>query len=216
MLFRKISTILITSTLFSTVAFAEDLSYLPDPVVIAATTDQCSNTISKYPGKITNLCNRNISEYAKIDEAGIKLADKITQIQLTANTKRTTIRDNYDNKRDAVGFQIATLTARRAEILANCIGGIFGGGGDCTQQAAIIAIQITKLAVKLDQLDDKENIALAKVDANEEKAITKAEATFAKSVAKSESKIAGNNNKITTYNNAIIACNAPAVTCPAA
>ncbi len=214
MLFKNISLVASATLLFSINAIAEDLSYLPDPIVAAATVDKCPQTISKNTNKITSYCNKNITLYSNIDQYGIKLADRLEQIDLTWASKKDQINTSYRNKRDVLLIRIADATARRGEILASCLGGIFGGGGDCTQRAAIVAMQIVKLGDQVENNDDRWDVALQKNDTKRAQNINKANSKYDDQVSKANSKINANNNSIGTLNNAIVACNAPAVTCP--
>lgn len=197
---------------FTNNARAEDLSYLPDPVMMAATN--CESLVPNRTNKIINICNKNVDNENSIVEEEGEYYEKMDQIAFKWDFKRESINTSYNNKVANIVAQIATLAARRLEILANCIGGIFGGEGDCTQKAAVLAVQMAKLGMKIEQTEDKRNIALAKNDTNREKQETKALFNYNKAVNKLNAKITKNNTKIDQYNSEIVACAAPPVTCP--
>jgi hypothetical protein len=215
MINKLLSSLTCAGLLVAVNAQSQDLSYLPDPMVLGATADQCENTVERNTTKITNLCNKNVTNQGKLVDYETNLNAKLAQIDLNWASKKDYINTSYRNRRDMLLVRVAEYTALRAEILANCIGGIFGGGGDCTAQAARVAATITKLGLRVEQNDDKWDIALQKNDTKREKDITTAENKYNNSVSKTQSKIDANNNSITTLNNAIVACNAPAVSCPA-
>ena len=193
-------------------AHAQGLSYLPDPVKMAATN--CEALVPNRTNKIINLCNKNVDNENSIVEEEDEYTEKLDQIAFNWNFRRESINTSYNNKVADIYAKIAMLTARRLEILANCIGGIFGGEGDCTQRAAVLAVQMSKLAMKIEQTEDKRNIALAKNDTNREKKETKALYNKNKAVNKLNAKITKNDTKIDQYNDEITSCNAAPVSCP--
>lgn|GEM_PF-4254437 len=197
---------------FTNNARAQDLSYLPDPVMMAATN--CVSLVPNRTNKIINLCNKNVDNDNKIVEEEDKYTEKLDQISFKWNFKRESINTTYSNKVANIVANIAMLTARRLEILANCIGGFLGGEGDCTQKAAVLAVQIAKLGIKIEQTEDKRNIALAKNDTNREKQETKALFNKNKAINKINTKITKNDTKIDQYNGEIVSCNAAPVSCP--
>jgi len=190
------------------ITIAESLNLLPDPIIVAASENQCQSTITRNTDKINSLCSKNITYYSKIDKSGETLSTKYTRIDIKWLNNRNRLNSNYANRRDGLLLRIAEYNSLRADILTNCTTGTV-----CTRKLESAERRITKLNSQIDRTLEKWDLSLVKNDSRKTSQIQKAEEVHSEKVAKYEATIASNNSDISALNNSIVACNGTAVSC---
>ncbi len=199
---------LVTVNCLNNITIAESLNLLPDPIIVAASENQCQSTITRNTDKINSLCSKNITYYSKIDKSGETLSTKYTRIDSKWLTNKNRLNNNYANKRDWLLLRIAEYNALRADILTNCTTGTV-----CSRKLESAERRIIKLNSQIEKNIEKWELSLVKNDTRKTGQIQKAEEVHSEKVAKYETTIASNNSDISALNNSIVACNGTAVSC---